>query len=43
MDSNVQKLINMKSTELNVEARIKLILYDALKGIEELHLNGFAH
>ena len=43
MDSNVQKLINIKSTDLNVEWRIKLIIYDALKGLDALHQNGFAH
>ena len=43
MDSNVQKMINMKSTDLHVEGRIKLILYDALKGIKALHDHDTFH
>lgn len=43
MNSTVQKMINMKSTDLTVESRIKLIIFDALKGLKAIHDHGFAH
>ncbi|CAI2363220.1 unnamed protein product [Moneuplotes crassus] len=43
MDFNVQKMIDRKSTDVGAEARVKGIIYDALKGLKALHDHGFAH
>ena len=43
MTSTLQFLINRKSSGLSAEQRMKIILYEALKGLKALHDHGFVH
>jgi hypothetical protein len=39
MESNVQKMIDKKSVDLNIFTKVKKIFYQALKGLKALHDN----